>query len=187
MPMSRAVTPAHSTSLRNPCPDGTGIGTGDFNGTILLICDAAFYKSSTISLTYEESLGLGLGLGIPVFLGLLFILTLFYNACKQDRIGTQQPQAQIKPYVETTLKAEEVLTPSACTDFCTDNLSETLKRELMILRVQKGRDLNELVKEAVQKNSLLVARWIGHLYPGDIPLEIRQAATAAPIRVSSQL
>lgn len=62
---------AGSTNLLiNLCPSGTGLGTGVFNGTILLICDAAFNK---VTLSSEEALGLGFGLGLP----LLFLLVLF--------------------------------------------------------------------------------------------------------------
>ena len=174
--MSRAVTRAHSTSLRNPCPDGTGIGTGDLNGTILLICDAAFFKSSTIGLTYEESLGLGLGLGIPVFLGILFLLTLCYNACKQDRLGRQQGQIQSEPFVPPPFTLKIALSEGAYADVCTNTLSERVKRELMILRIQKGRDLSDLAKEATELQAFAVAQWIDHLYPGDIPITIRIAA-----------
>ena len=186
--MSRAVTPAHSTSLRNPCPDGTGLGTGDLNGTILLICDAAFYKSSTISLTYEETLGLALGLGIPACLGILFILTLFYNACKQDRLErqVQHQEPQVKRPDPPPITLQTVLSQEAYENLCSDSLTEKLRRELMILRIQIGADLTGFAEQANSLQAPHVARWIQNLFPGDIPNEIRQAAIAKPIRVVSE-
>lgn len=146
------------------------------NGTIILICDAAFNKLSE-PINVELALGLGLGLGIPVLLVTLYIaMRCYYVDPRFSNILKEQKTMQIKPYIPSVMKANEVLSKDAYTDFSTDNLSERLKRELMILRIREGKDLNDLVKEAVQGNSLTVARWIGHLYPGDIPLEIRQAA-----------
>ena len=50
-----------SSSYRNPCPSGTGLGYATFNDTIFLICDAAF---SNDQFKDELALGLGLGLGL---------------------------------------------------------------------------------------------------------------------------
>ena len=33
------IVSPHSSSLSNPCPSGTGIGYGEFNGTIFVIYD----------------------------------------------------------------------------------------------------------------------------------------------------
>ena len=54
-----------SSNIRNPCPDGTGIGYGDWNGTILVLCDPRFYTDESSG---NLVLGLGLGLGIPALL-----------------------------------------------------------------------------------------------------------------------
>ena len=57
-----SIFPIYSSSLSNPCPSGTGIGYREFNGTIFVICDAAFNNNNESS---ALALGLGLGLGIP--------------------------------------------------------------------------------------------------------------------------
>lgn len=64
MPPSLVITNPQSSSLTNPCPPGTGIGYGDWNGTLLVLCDPSFYKEGGDSL----ALALGLGLGIPALI-----------------------------------------------------------------------------------------------------------------------
>lgn len=182
------VSSGHSTSLRNPCPAGTGIGTGDLNGTIILICDAAF-KSILDGINLELALGLGLGLGIPL---VCVVFSLFVCCDKGGRRWAWPCRARptlplIVPFVASVMKAVEVLSATAYTDFSTDTLSEKLTRELMILRIKEGHDLTDLEKEAVKNNLPSVAQYIRHLYPGDIPVEIRQMATAASRTISLEV
>lgn len=177
MPTYYPVARGSATSLRNPCPSGTSIGTGDLNGTIILICDAAFNTVTSSEVNVELALGLGLGLGIPV---LCIIMFAFYRCFQEDRrisdMLRENTLMKIKPLLPPPPTPKQMLSEEAYKDFCSNTLSEILKREVMILRMKQGRDLNEFTEEALSKGSADVAGWIEHLYPGDIPNEIRQAA-----------
>ena len=166
------VTRGGPTSLRNPCPEGTDIGTGTYNGTILLICDAAFVRSSS---AVELDLALGLGLGIPGCLIFLLMLLRWYKR----RVFVESQTPQVQPHQEETLNPTSLLSEGAYFYFSSDTLSERLKRELMILRIQKGRNLSDFVKQAEAKNAFAVASWIDHLNPGEFPMDIRRAASTS--------
>ena len=69
------------------------------------------------------------------------------------------------------------LSTHALNDFMSGHLSESLKRELMILRVQKRRELTEFYDVAVTivQNEKL-ADWIEQLNPTMIPEDVRREA-----------
>jgi hypothetical protein len=180
--MSYPVSHGSATSLRNPCPSGTSLGTGDLNGTIILICDAAFNDaSSSTPINVELALGLGLGLGLPF---LFFVFYLFYKACREEmgaerRVRDQALQIQHREPPPPP-QLGQILTEGAYLDFTMDNLSDRLKSELMVHRVREGRNLDDVVREAQRRNAFAVATWVDHLNPGDIPLELRAEATKRP-------
>ncbi len=169
MPYPRAITTGHSTSLRNPCPDGTSLGTGDLNGTIILICDAAF-NSLSEPINVDLALGLGLGIGIPVLCFAFWIGVRCYR--ENDRVTKiLKGQRTIKVDNQPLLRVVDALSPVAYADFCSNTLSDTLKRELMLLRIQKGRTLIEFVREAEEKKAFEVAAWIAPLDPRTFPVQ----------------
>ncbi len=96
MPSSTIPLTSRSSSLRYPCPSGTGIGYGTFNNTIFLICDASFLSNGN-KLSDGELAGLIIG----IILGMLVLFyTLFRvdNYCFNKRIYAQiQRQIQNNP------------------------------------------------------------------------------------------
>lgn len=169
-----------ATSSRYPCPDGTSLGVGQWNGTLFLICDSAFNKGAEGNL--DLALGIGLGLGLPLLISVicLFYCCKDYYKCKiTDRTTHTQQRPQIKNTIFVASSSQSVsleLTEQSYANFCFDILSDELKKELMILRLQKGRNLTEYVQVAQQKNASTVATWIDHMNPGEFPVEIRHAA-----------
>lgn len=194
MPSYPIVTGSRSSSLSNPCPDGTGIGYGDWNGTILVICDAAFNKAKTDSL----ALGLGLGLGIPGFL--LLVALLRYSWSKRESLcplwrkkGSVSPpgtalsafvtreladiilsndEYAYTPPISKTMKNE--MTAQSLQDILSGNLTDSLKEELMTIRMKKGRDLLEYFRYADECNQPEIADWIYRMNPCDFPRHIRE-------------
>jgi hypothetical protein len=177
MPISGAVGRGSSASLRNPCPSGTGLGTGDLNGTIILICDAAFFQSSDIEVNVPLALGLGLGLGLPVLLTLLWILISQCRAAnkfqeelekaEQERRELPSDVKKVTPYTEPRINLVSLLSNNAYLDFCKDTLSEKLKSELTVLHKQVG--IQQLTIEARARGSTAIGKWIGETlgaYPG---------------------
>ena len=142
------VTNSHSSSLSNPCPDGTAIGYGDWNGTILVICDAAFVKLSSSS--ENLALGLGLGLGIPGFLGLLWLFIVCYRS--NTRIFNIVNQRN--------------LSDRAMTDLENNHLTELLKQELREMKAM-GHNLERFVRLAQGHTAMEVAVWIEALIRGE--------------------
>jgi hypothetical protein len=177
-----------SSSYRNPCPDGTGLGYGSFKNstTIFLICDAAFAWSDSDKLAL--GLGLGLGLGIPVLLFVACILSCYcseyYETSRKYGVGLFRRRTPPKINIDTTplqmISArewtEKNLSPSALDSFRFGNLTQELKEEIMMKRVTAGRELTEFVKFAEQINQLEIANWIARLNPGEIPAALRQKA-----------
>lgn len=167
------VLMGRSSSYRTPCPEGTSLGTGLYNGTtILLVCDAAFnaQEVDTELLAY----GLGFGLGIPVVLLLLcWYANGFTFPCFASKV---QPRIESPTELKKPLSSQ--LSEGAYSDFSFDILSDQLKHEIMILRIREGRNLTDLIKEAEAKNAFEIATWIDHLNPGEIPIAIRQKAIA---------
>lgn len=78
--------------------------------------------------------------------------------------------------VPSRVDVSQSLSEKANTDLCFDNLSEELKTELMVLRLQKGRNLDEFAAKARGRKALTVAAWIDQMNPGQFPLIIRQMA-----------
>lgn len=142
------VSNTHKSRLSNPCPDGTGIGYGDWNGTILLICAAAFDKANS----EELALGLGLGLGIPAALGILALL-IFCLRCP----------VRVEPFKGLSKRVHE--------DLVNNILSVKLKRELLALHAKK-RDMSKFVRLAQSYNAMEIAVWIECLIRGEPEIQI---------------
>ena len=171
---------AQSSSLRDPCPSGTAIGYTTFNGsdTIFLICDAAFYRNREVD---TLALGLGLGLGLPI--GILLVRLLYKWLVRRQQASLfpalqlelrQQPSSQ--PPVFPAEEVAKHLSPLALNDFRTGNLTDALKEELMITRVQLARNLTEFVKYADQLHHMELAEYIERMNAAAIPPEIHRKA-----------
>jgi hypothetical protein len=190
MPVRSYAVTTHSSpaSLRNPCPSGTGIGYASFNDTafgdtLFVICSAAFDNNSN-GVDLGLALGLGLGLGIP-FLCLVGCL-LYQKCCSRayyepslnlkDLLHLKRTQTfpSLNHPVSVHERVRLYLTEEALSDFYNGNLSELLKKEIMMTRVREGRTLNEFVEAA--KGWPEIAEWVTNLNPGDIPPAIRQEA-----------
>lgn len=184
MPSYPIVTGSRSSSLSNPCPDGTGIGYGDWNGTILVICDAAFAKEKADSL----ALGLGLGLGIPGFILLVALLGYYWSnresLCPLWRNkGSVSPPATAAaskmPFLTDSVtflsdSVREELSVQSLNDLHFGILSETLKDELMTIRMKKACDLVDYIRYAERCNQPGIADWIYKMNPCDFPRHIRE-------------
>lgn len=185
-PYSRPIiTNSHSSSLSNPCPEGTGIGYGDWNGTILVICDAAFNKA--LSQTDSLALGLGLGLGIPGFL-LLAALLGYYWHNRESLFPSWRNKGSVSPPSAAASKiaflsdsitflndsVREELSAQSLNDLHFGILSEGLKEELMTIRIKKGCDLVDYIRYAERSNQPEIADWIHKMNPCDFPRHIRE-------------
>ena len=166
MPSIPVVTTSHSSSLRNPCPSGTGIGYMTTNDTIFVICDAAFNNNSV---DLGLALGLGLGLGIPFVLFIYFMMRgcndfkYCYNREKiEKRNSIILPQIFPQEYVKSKLSEE------AYTNFIEGNLSDVLKKELIHLRMTEGRDLVECIRYAESIRQADLAHFIAQLNPTEL-------------------
>lgn len=165
---------SHSSTLSNPCPDGTGIGYGEWNGTIFVICDAAFAHSSGGGDPLALGLGLGLGLGLPFLCIVSGFLTRYCTwSYRSQTVTNFKTDGMVVP---SRVDVSQSLSEKANTDLCFDNLSEELKTELMVLRLQKGRNLDEFAAKARGRKALTVAAWIDQMNPGQFPFIIRQMA-----------
>jgi hypothetical protein len=163
-----------SSSLIDPCPAGTGIGYATFNdtSTIYVVCDAAFYRDQT-----ARNLGLGLGLGIPAFLVLIYLFQKWLK--RKCRQRSYPALLQLSPEEEVTKR----LTGQSLLDFKAGNLTDTLKEELMVLRVREGRNLTEFGTYANELNHDAIADFIEHMnittFPSEIHRKAYRAAAAA--------
>ena len=76
------VVHSSGSSLKNPCPSGTGIGYATLNGsdTIFVICSSAFNSNSGSSAPnpLELGLGIGLGCGIPMIAVIIWAYYRYY-------------------------------------------------------------------------------------------------------------
>ncbi len=195
MPMtSRPVYISHGSpaSLRNPCPAGTSLGTGDFNGTIVLICDAAFNQvGSSGEINVELALGLGLGLGLPFLIAIaVFIFCQcreaekFQVAIEKAEKAEQERFATIKqndsPPADTRLNIVSLLTNDAYLDFTHGFLTDKLKRELTNLQPQVG--TRPLVMEAKKRGADVICKWLVQefTFPTSKPVELEEARVAMP-------
>ncbi len=152
------------------------------NGTVYLVCNPNGGGSGDMLAT-NLGLGLGLGLGIPAFIGLMYWWLRYSCSCACCRRERRHSAATSVSALLVVGKSpreavEEVLSPEAFRDFQHDNLTESLKEELMIHRCREGRDLREFVRYADQCRAIEVAGWVDKLYPGLIPREIQQRAAA---------
>lgn len=171
-----------SSSFRDPCPSGTGIGYASFNGsdTLFLICDAAFYKSREVD---TLALGLGLGFGLPIGILLVRLLRKFLvrrqQQVQEQGLQEQQLQEQGPSSYPPVFPAEEVakhLSLLALNDFRRGNMTDALKEELMITRVRLGCDLTDFVKYADQLHHTELAEYIERMNVAAIPPEIHRKA-----------
>jgi hypothetical protein len=169
-----SIIKKQSSSPRFPCPDGTSIGYGEWNGTIFLICDS-FSVGGGDSL--ELGLGLGLGLGLPILLCLICAVCVKFKSLGYSLkpVLPLPSENQAPVFLDTHMIIKE-LSEKAYADFCFDNLTDTLKHELMVLRIRKGKNLTDFVKLAERRNAVEVANWIDRMNPGEFPKEIHQEA-----------
>lgn len=153
---------------------------------MFLICDAGFFNNYEGN-NLDLGLGLGLGVGIPVLLALYFILFAKGGLpCKKKGAMNNEINklSEIVPYrAPTLLPLIQKLTEASYRDLCFDNLSDTLKTELMILRLKEGRDLTEILTVAKDKKSTEVVAWLEAMNPCDFPASIREAAYGKPMEV----
>ena len=166
MPSIPVVT-SHSSSLTNPCPSGTGIGYMTLNNTIFVICDAAFNFENQVNVPL--ALGLSLGLGIPTLtiIGCLFYKLYRVTHYPEYRGGNNNyptptvtlPPVSPREYVQSKLSEE------AYNDFHLGILSDTLKKELIHLRMSEGRDLVECIRYAENIHQADLAHFIAQLNP----------------------
>jgi len=148
---------SHSSSISNPCPSGTGIGYGTFNGTIFIICDASFPHTAQVD-SLALSLGLGLGLGIPFMISIF----IFLWQCK-DRYHKSEIIIQEKSVFTSKDIVEKELSPELCQSFIQGNLTFELKKKLFELHEIKGRRLDEYIKYAIESHQYTLGEWISQL------------------------
>ena len=187
------VNHASSSSLKNPCPSGTGIGYMnvmlDNNvSTNFVVCDKSFSNDNGgLSENDKLALGLGLGLGVP---GLLIIVLIIRWYCinsfnKQYDITSNLKNIQIKPstyeeqlkikqrsyeeqLVDVITLLQKKLTKEAFTDLQNAKLTNILKQELTRLRMTEGRDLDDVVMYAKHLESIKIENFVKNLNPTDI-------------------
>ena len=169
------IVATHSSSLSNPCPSGTGIGYGEFNGTIFVICDAAFaFNHISSADPLALGLGLGLGLGIPI-IGIIVWGVVYMNNwwCYRNKYEVRrQPTAEeirdaFSMYHEGATTPEEYvklkLGPELFQQFIQGNLTNELKKKLFALREERGRHLIEFKIVAKNLNQDVLLTWIKNL------------------------
>ena len=165
------VIPSHSSSssLQNPCPSGTGIGYGEFNGTIFVICDAAFNHNNNSADPLALGLGLGLGIGIPMIAVLVWAVV-FTNNWWCYRNKYEDRRHSIDDYRLTHYGAstpEEYvklkLGPELFQQFIKGNLTNELKKKLFALREEHGNKLGEFEAVAHVLGNSALAKWINKL------------------------
>lgn len=166
------------SSLRNPCPDGTGVGyiritnSSFLNNTIILICDAAFNKPKEDVLAL--GLGLGLGLGIPTIVLLILAfahqnqLWCFHYSRREefeDLKGSSHPPPspeELQRKAKNTVMSH--LSNELYAQFLEGNLNIELKKELQKIRDHNNETiLGEFVMHAKHCNHKIMADWIKNL------------------------
>jgi hypothetical protein len=174
---------SRSSSLRNPCPSGTGIGYASFNGsdTLFVICDAAFYTNQE---TDTLALGLGLGLGLPALFFSLVYLYVWFHRGRECRCRRREP---LPPIIFPAEAVAKQLSEKGLEDFRHGNLTDSLKEELMITRVRLGRNLTDFVKYADQLHHDELAEYIERMNVAAIPPEIHRKANRGEQALSIQV
>lgn len=172
-----------SYSSRIPCPSGTslGYGTFNFNGTelILLYCHSAFNeKIAPVDLAL--ALGLGLGVGIPF---LIVVLCWGYELCcfnpyRKYTLTRNIVSNRVESTAEEKLaRAKQIvnrLPSSILHDFERGILTEQLRQELMLIRMEAGSNLTEYAMVAESQNHRFLAWWIRDMNPGSFPPEFQR-------------
>ena len=166
------VPNSHSSSLSNPCPSGTDIGYGEFNGTIFVICDATFnHNNNSVD---ALGLGLGLGLGIPMIVVLIWAVV-FMNRwwCYRNKYEVRRPVTaeEIKYGYRidnegTSTPKEYVklkLGPELFEQFIKGNLTIELKKKLCALRDEQGSPRFDYALVARNLNNIILAEWIENI------------------------
>jgi len=168
------IVATHSSSLSNPCPSGTGIGYGEFNGTIFVICDAAFaFNHISSADPLALGLGLGLGLGIPI-IGIIVWGVVYMNNwwCYRNKYEVRPltiaeiRAAYSRDHERATTPEEYVklkLGPELFQQFIQGNLTNELKKKLFALREERGRHLIEFKIVAKNLNQDVLLTWIKNL------------------------
>ena len=170
-----AVSHYTSSSLSNPCPSGSGIGYGEFNGTIFVICDAAFNNNnnnppSALAL----GLGLGLGLGIPIIAVAIWGVVYINSwCCYRDKYEVKKPvtaeeirEFYMREHGGASTPKEYVknkLGPELFQNFIRGNLTNELKKKLFALREECGHRLLEFEEVANELNQNIVLAWLENL------------------------
>jgi len=167
------IVATHSSSLSNPCPSGTGIGYGEFNGTIFVICDAAFNHISSAD-PLALGLGLGLGLGIPIIAVIVWAVVFMNNWwCYRNKYEVRPPltiaeirAAYSRDHGGASTPEEYVklkLGPELYQQFIKGNLTNELKKKLFALREERGNRLGEFEAVAKDLGNHALAEWINKL------------------------
>jgi hypothetical protein len=169
---------------RDPCTNnGLYLARLVYNGTSILICSDKF---ASLKAEEQEQSNLALGLGLGLGLGIPFLLIIGIWAwsrcrpCASDRGSFGWPSARVPP-AQPDLhfpreEVERVLTPAALDDFRFGNMTEGLKKEIMVHRLIARRDLREFVRYAEQCRQPELATWIDRLNTGAFPPEVQAAA-----------
>ncbi len=156
------------------------------NDTLYVICSAAFYNDSAEKISLEMSLGIGLGLvlSLPALAGLIVLLQRSIMRYQWNKV-VSLPAPLPKMPAEIV---EEDLSKSALADFRSGKMTHTLMKEIMILRLKKGRNLDEYVKYAEQCKAVELANWISCLNPGEFPKDIHTISILpTEVRVAEEL
>lgn len=172
------VVHSSGSSLKNPCPSGTGIGYATLNGTDMLfvICSSAFNSNTGSSPPnpLELGLGVGLGLGIPLValcVGSYIYIKYGYFFCysterhRQQQQQQQQPTLPPQPQLTNKQQVEQLIhnNPRALSDFKNGLLTPHLMEVLKDIRKTEGRELNECSNYAKELGFNHIADYVANL------------------------
>jgi hypothetical protein len=153
------ATHSYASSLSNPCPSGTGIGYGDFNGTIFVICDPTFNNNHNYAPDILAiGLGVGLGVGLPAIIAAVWLLV-FLTGCSCYRNKYALPTIH-QPKLDPKYIVVKELSPKLLDQFRNGNLTNELKKKLFEIKDKSGRPLVEYSNYAIECNQLELAHWI---------------------------
>ena len=174
-------------SRQNPCPSGMGRGWMNVSNVFYVVCSSDFnppeYDGTALGL------GLGLGLGIP----LLCVFGCLCYCKVRNSVWPRTPTEQAirlasrilhlklangQPFpitngeqVQYRLKSE-VLTHM----FKNGQLTDDLKKHIMMIRVREGRNLTEFVAYAKELGHKDITDFCENLQPWMIPRDVQQEA-----------